>query len=138
MMLESITQSLLSDKAHETPETRALLQSAHLNFDHAASKFILHPALHELGHQLLLAYGIHPPDEPSAAWLYEMIASYFAYAYERAQPSGNSDDCRGGHQDVIRTLEVHSAPGFSEDVCTDGYGRQLELHLDQHLLKRGW
>lgn len=80
-----ITQSLLLDKAHATPETLALLQSANLDFDHAASKFILHPALHELGHQLLFAYRIHPPDEPSAAWLYELVASYFAYAYERAQ-----------------------------------------------------
>lgn len=78
-----ITQNLLADRGHETPETRALLNSVHMNFDDAASKFILHPAMHELGHRLLREYGIQVEGQESTAWFFEVLASYFAYAYEK-------------------------------------------------------
>ena len=138
MMLESITQSLLSDKAHETPETRALLQSAHLNFDHAASKFILHPALHELGHQLLLAYGIHPPDEPSAAWLYEMIASYFAYASERAQLPETATIVEAVTKMSSGHLKYTALQDFPKTFALMATGDSSNFIWYQHLLKRGW
>lgn len=79
-----ITQGLLADQAGETPETRKLLNSVHLSFDQAARMFIIHPTLHELGHRLVYSYGIQPPSDPGAAWLNELLATYFAYAYEKA------------------------------------------------------
>jgi len=78
-----ITQNLLADRVHETTETRDLLNSVHLSFDNAASKFILHPAMHELGHRLLREYGIQVESQESTAWFFEVLASYFAYAYEK-------------------------------------------------------
>jgi hypothetical protein len=78
-----ITQNLLADRGHETTETRDLLNSVHMSFDKAASKFILHPAMHELGHRLLREYGIQVESQESTAWFFEVLASYFAYAYEK-------------------------------------------------------
>jgi hypothetical protein len=78
-----ITQNLLADRAHETAESRALLASVHMSFDEAASQFILHPAMHELGHRLLREYGIQVEGQESTAWFFEVLASYFAYAYEK-------------------------------------------------------
>ncbi len=78
-----ITQNLLADRVHETTETRDLLNSVHMSFDQAASKFILHPAMHELGHRLLREYGIQVESQESTAWFFEVLASYFAYAYEK-------------------------------------------------------
>lgn len=78
-----ITQNLLADRLHETAESRALLASVKMTFNDAASRFILHPALHELGHRLLREYGIQVESQPSTAWFFEVLASYFAYAYEK-------------------------------------------------------
>ena len=80
-----ITQNLLSDRAHESRETRALLGSVHLSFDQAASKFILHPAMHELGHRLIREYGISVRSQEGTSWFFEVLASYFAYAYEKVR-----------------------------------------------------
>jgi len=80
-----ITRSLLADKDHETTETRALLNSAHLSFDEAARKFIIHPTLHEVGHRLIHSYGIESPDDKDAAWMTELISTYFAYSYEKSK-----------------------------------------------------
>lgn len=80
-----ITQGLLADKIHETPETRRLLDSVHLGYDEAARRFIMHPILHELGHRLVYQYGISPPSQEGSWWLNEMLASYFAYAYEKSR-----------------------------------------------------
>jgi hypothetical protein len=80
-----ITQSLLADRVHESPETRALLDSVHLSFDQAASKFILHPAMHELGHRLIREYGISVQSQEATGWFFEVLASYFAYAYEKVR-----------------------------------------------------
>jgi hypothetical protein len=80
-----ITQSLLADRAHESSETRALLGSVHLSFDQAASKFILHPAMHELGHRLIREYGISVRSQEGTGWFFEILASYFAYAYEKVR-----------------------------------------------------
>jgi len=80
-----ITQGLLAEKTHETAETRRLLESVHLGFDEAARRFIMHPILHELGHRLVIQYGIAPPMQNGSWWVDEMLASYFAYAYEKAR-----------------------------------------------------
>ena len=80
-----ITQGLLADKIHETAETRRLLDSVHLSYDEAARRFIMHPILHELGHKLVYQYGIAPPRQEGSWWVDEMLASYFAYAYERSR-----------------------------------------------------
>jgi hypothetical protein len=80
-----ITQSLLADREHESPQTRALLDSVHLSFDQAAGKFILHPAMHELGHRLIREYGISVRSQEGTGWFLEVLASYFAYAYEKAR-----------------------------------------------------
>ncbi len=78
-----ITQNLLADRVHETAESRALLASVKMSFNEAASKFILHPAMHELGHRLLREFGIQFDSQESTAWFLEVLASYFAYAYEK-------------------------------------------------------
>lgn len=78
-----ITQNLLADRVHETAESRALLASVKMSFNDAASEFILHPAMHELGHRLLREYGIQLEGQESTAWFLEVLASYFAYAYEK-------------------------------------------------------
>ena len=78
-----ITQNLLADQVHETAESRALLASVKMSFNEAASKFILHPAMHELGHRLSREYGIQVESQESTAWFFEVLASYFAYAYEK-------------------------------------------------------
>ena len=80
-----ITQSLLADKAHQTVKSRALLASIGIDFNQAAGRFILHPALHELGHLMAASSGIEVPRDGDLAWVNEMIASYFAYAFEREQ-----------------------------------------------------
>jgi len=80
-----ITQGLLAEKTHETAETRRLLESVHLGFDEAARRFIMHPILHELGHRLVIQYGIAPPMQNGSWWVDEMLASYFAYAYEKSR-----------------------------------------------------
>lgn len=78
-----ITQNLLADRVHETAESRALLASVKMTFNEAASIFILHPAMHELGHRLLREFGIQIEGQESTAWFFEVLASYFAYAYEK-------------------------------------------------------
>lgn len=80
-----ITQGLLADKTHVTAETRRLLESVHLDFDEATRRFIVHPILHELGHRLVYQYGIAPPRQEGSWWVDEMLASYFAYAYEKSR-----------------------------------------------------
>jgi hypothetical protein len=80
-----ITQGLLAEKTHETAETHRLLESVHLGFDEAAHRFIMHPILHELGHRLVIQYGIAPPTQEGSWWVDEMLASYFAYAYEKSR-----------------------------------------------------
>ncbi len=74
-----ITQSQLADRPYATTAALKSFASAHLTYDEAARDFIFHPALHEFGHVLIHAYGIDPPDH----WVTEMLASYFAYAYEK-------------------------------------------------------
>lgn len=80
-----ITRGLLADKDHETTQTRALLSSAHLSFDEAARKFIIHPTLLEVGHRLIHSYGIEAPDDANAAWMIEFLSTYFAYSYEKSR-----------------------------------------------------
>jgi hypothetical protein len=80
-----ITQGLLAEQAHVTAETRTLLSSTHLNFSEAARKFIMHPALHEVGHTLEAEYGIQVMRSGDSAWLNELVASYFAYAFEKSK-----------------------------------------------------
>jgi hypothetical protein len=82
-----ITQSLLADRVHESAETRALLDSVHLSFDQAAGKFILHPAMHELGHRLIREYGISVRSQEGTGWFLEVLASYFAYAIRKGSAS---------------------------------------------------
>ena len=78
-----ITQNLLADQVHETAKSRGLLASVKMSFNEGASKFIFHPAMHELGHRLLREYGIQIESQESTAWFLEVLASYFAYAYEK-------------------------------------------------------
>ncbi|HEV3482261.1 MAG TPA: hypothetical protein VGR97_08020 [Candidatus Acidoferrales bacterium] len=76
-----ITQNELADRPYATAATLRIFASAHLTYDDAARRFILHPAYHEVGHTLVRQYGIEVPNH----WLNEMLASYFAYAYEKAR-----------------------------------------------------
>jgi len=80
-----ITQGLLADKIHESAETRRMLKSVHLSYDEAARRFMMHPVLHELGHKLVYEYGIGPPTQEGSWWVDEMLASYFAYAYQKSR-----------------------------------------------------
>jgi hypothetical protein len=76
-----ITKTLLADRPFATPATLKAFASARLTYDEAARRFIRHPAFHEVGHTLVFQYGI----QTSSHWLNEMLASYFAYAYEKAR-----------------------------------------------------
>jgi hypothetical protein len=76
-----ITENLLAAKILATPATLNRLHLLHLSYDQAARRYIMHAALHELGHTLAYQYGIHPPTH----WLDELLAHYVAYAYERAK-----------------------------------------------------
>ena len=80
-----ITQGLLADRVHATPKTYALLNSVHLTFDEAGRKFIFYPTLHEVGHTLGAEYGIQVMGGAGSAWLNELLASYFAYAFEESK-----------------------------------------------------
>ncbi len=53
------------------------LQTTQKSFETAADEFVDFIALHELGHVLLMRYGI----DPGCHWLNEFLASYFAYAF---------------------------------------------------------
>lgn len=76
-----ITTSQLADAPYATAGTLKAFASVNVTYEEAARRFILHPAFHELGHLLTRRYGIDVPDH----WVDEMMASYFAYAYERAR-----------------------------------------------------
>jgi hypothetical protein len=76
-----ITQGYLAERPYATTATLKILASAHLTYDDAARRLILHPAYHEVGHTLVAQYGI----EARSHWLNEILASYFAYAYEKAR-----------------------------------------------------
>ena len=53
------------------------LRSRKSTFEAAADDFVDFIALHELGHALLIHYGI----DPGCNWLNEFLASYFGYAF---------------------------------------------------------
>ena len=76
-----ITQVQLAKAPHATAGTLKTLASVHLTYEEAARRFIRHPTFHEIGHALVGQYGI----ETSSHWLNEMLASYFAYVYEKAR-----------------------------------------------------
>lgn len=76
-----ITQGQLADRPYATTATLKRFASLHLSFDEAARDFIFHPALHEFGHVLIHRYGMDVPNN----WVEEMLATYFAYAYEKAR-----------------------------------------------------
>jgi hypothetical protein len=53
------------------------LRTSQKSFEAASDDFVDFIALHELGHALLVRYGI----DPSCNWLNEFLASYFGYAF---------------------------------------------------------
>jgi hypothetical protein len=53
------------------------LRTSQQTFEAASDDFVDFIALHELGHALLVHYGI----DPSCNWLNEFLASYFGYAF---------------------------------------------------------
>jgi hypothetical protein len=53
------------------------LRTSQKTFEAASDDFVDFIALHELGHALLVHYGI----DPSCNWLNEFLASYFGYAF---------------------------------------------------------
>ena len=71
----------LSLKLRVTPNTLALIESSGLSFDDAARRYVDLVGLHELGHVYAQAYGL----TPGSAWLNELLATYFAYAFLREQ-----------------------------------------------------
>jgi hypothetical protein len=113
-----ITQSLLADRVHESAETRALLDSVHLSFDQAAGKFILHPAMHELGHRLIREYGISVRSQEGTGWFLEVLASYFAYAYEKAR-----------HPEIATVVEAVAAmsPGSLKYTALEDFPKTFPL-----------
>lgn len=76
-----ITKSQLADAPFATADVLKTFASVDATYGEAARRFIMHPAFHEVGHLLTRRYGIDVPDH----WVDEMMASYFAYAYERAR-----------------------------------------------------
>jgi hypothetical protein len=76
-----ITKNLLAARSLATPATLDRLHLLHLTYDQAAPRYILHSALHELGHTLAYEYGIHA----QTRWFDELLAHYIAYVYERAK-----------------------------------------------------
>jgi hypothetical protein len=141
-----ITQGLLAEETHETAETRRLLDSVHLGFDEAARRFIMHPILHELGHRLVIQYGIAPPMQKGSWWVDEMLASYFAYAYEKsgrpetativeAMTNLSSEDLKyTSLDDFPKTIPLLMA-GDSSNMTW--YQRQFEARLAAVYAKEG-
>lgn len=58
-------------------ELQAFLKDNHTTFDALAGQFVDLVSFHELGHTLLLNFGIDPQNR----WFNEFLASYFSYAY---------------------------------------------------------
>ncbi len=141
-----ITQGLLAEKTHETAETRRLLESVHLGFDEAARRFIMHPILHELGHRLVIQYGIAPPMQNGSWWVDEMLASYFAYAYEKARRPETATIVEAMTNLSSEDLEYTSLDDFPKTVpllmAGDSsnmtwYQRQFEARLASVYAKEG-
>jgi hypothetical protein len=76
-----ITQNLQGERQYATPATLKLFASAHLTYDEAVRRAILHTAHHETGHTLVYQYGIGQSNH----FLGEILATYFAYTYEKAR-----------------------------------------------------
>jgi hypothetical protein len=93
-----ITENLLAVRNFATPATLNRLHLLHLNYDQAARRYILHPALHELGHTLVYEYGIHAPTR----WFDELLAHYIAYAFERAK--------RPSMANIVKSFTTLAAP----------------------------
>jgi hypothetical protein len=101
-----VTQHVLGDRQHWS--------SPSATYDEAVLHAILQLAHHEAGHTRVYEYGIEPPN----LWLNEMLANYFAYAYEKAR---DPQTAKGAEEfvktrmpsGVYRTLEDFEAH-FSE------------------------
>src|SRR5262249_2299834 len=72
-----VVESVMGLRGKASPATLAKIRHAGFTVDQGAVKLIDLIGLHELGHVLTLAYGIHP----RSPWLNEFLATYFAYAY---------------------------------------------------------
>jgi len=141
-----ITQNLLADQVHETAESRALLASVKMSFNEAASKFILHPAMHELGHRLSREYGIQVESQESTAWFFEVLASYFAYAYEKERrpelativeavaKMSSPPAMYTSPSDLPKTLRLMAAGDSSNFIW---YQHQFEGHMVDVYAKQG-
>jgi hypothetical protein len=70
-------QMLARKEAIPADVLQEYLRTSQQTFEAASDDFVDFIALHELGHALLVHYGI----DPSCHWLNEFLASYFGYAF---------------------------------------------------------
>lgn len=73
----ALRQMLARKEAIPVNVLQEYLQTSQKTFEAASNDFVDFVALHELGHVLLMRYGI----DPGCHWLNEFLASYFAYAF---------------------------------------------------------
>jgi hypothetical protein len=76
---QGIEKGVMALRGKASPATLRKIEQCGFTFEQGAEKLIDLIGLHELGHVLTLAYGIHPPSR----WSNEFLANYFAYAYLR-------------------------------------------------------
>ena len=104
---------MLGDRQHSTVLGAKILAAAHVTYDEAVTRVTLQLAHHEAGHTRVYEYGIQPPN----LWLNEMLANYFAYAYEKARD----------HQTAI-TAEAFVKTGFAPGAYTYTSLEDFEAH----------
>ncbi len=133
-----ITQSYLAQRPYATAATLKILTSVHLTYDDAARRLILHPAYHEVGHTLVAQYGI----EVRSHWLNEILASYFAYAYEKARDREIATIVEGftkmsSPPIVYTSLEDFEAHGMMDTANYAWYQQQFESRIDEVYRQQG-
>jgi hypothetical protein len=76
-----VNQMYLPRQNQATAETRERLKTAKVTYAEAASKFMIHLVLHEIGHLQVTRYEIEPPNY----WVTEFLCNYLSYAYLKAE-----------------------------------------------------
>jgi hypothetical protein len=74
-----VVKDVMALRGKASPATFRKIEQSGFTFEQGAEKFLDLISLHELGHILTLAYGIHPPSR----WSNEFLATYFAFTYLR-------------------------------------------------------
>jgi hypothetical protein len=92
-----------------SPDAIRMIEASGHTFEDGARRYVDLVGLHELGHTYAAAYGIRAP----TLWLNELVASYFAYAFMRAERPDRAllwDGILRGYIDAVkpdhRTLDA--------------------------------